>query len=747
MENGNLVQKNNIYLNKQQEIAVNSIQGATLLLAVPGSGKTTVIIHRIGNMIYNHKIPARNILTLTFSVTAAKNMKERFSYIFGSEYADQLQFRTIHSFSFMIIREYERLKGTKAFNIIENNIQILKKIYYEKYKKYESEEMIQNISQKISFCKNSLNSKEEIKSIKFEDCDFSYIYEKYESYKKENKLMDYDDLLIYAFIILTNYPDLLLSFQNQFIYINVDEAQDTSLIQHEIIRLLANKNKNIFMVGDEDQCIYGFRAASPKELLNFEKYYNDARVLKMEQNFRSTKKIVETANKLIKQNKNRYNKDMFCDNEEGYDIKKTYISDYFNQNKIIIDSIKNIGISSNIAVVYRNNDSAISLVNALETEGIPYSIKENSTTFFTHFIVNDIINFMKVALNFKDIKAFQKIYYKMKYYVNKQMVEYVHQNFKDDIFETLLTNIELKSRNIIEIINMQNDFIKLKSLPPFAAIDYIINNMGYKYSNNSPLSEDYSLDPLNQKIRILLSIALNETGLINFLDRLDELDKKMKSPVNKGEKVVLTTIHSSKGLEFDKVILIDLIDGIFPTLQSIQKNDEGSSDLYEEEVRLFYVALTRAKKEIELLIPNNNSRYKIIRSQLTRFLFKKYDEIDKGKKGEPNYKFERKVENEPVKVNKSISKTFNSYTKPIDLNIKEFESLFKANISNKKIIITNEEIKKFNIGTEIKHRMYGEGTICNFYGGGSVEVNFSSKGKKKILLTACLEDGTVQFIK
>ncbi len=272
------------FYNPQQEQAVLTIDGATLLIAVPGSGKTTVIIARIGNMIYNHFIPPEQILTLTFSVAATRDMQERFVSIFGDKFDNRLQFKTIHSFCFMVIKEYERLMNTKAFEVLENNNQIVKQIYLELTKEYIGEDIIKEISQKIGYCKNMMIDKEGIESINLPGCDFNEIYKSYEAYKKQKQLMDYDDMLNYAYVILNKYPEVLAKYQNQFKYFNIDEAQDTSFIQHEIIRLLAQKSGNIFMVGDEDQSIYGFRAAFPKALLDFKDNYKSANVLLMEQN-------------------------------------------------------------------------------------------------------------------------------------------------------------------------------------------------------------------------------------------------------------------------------------------------------------------------------------------------------------------------------------------------------------------------------------------------------------------------------
>lgn len=691
----------NINLNPQQEQAVLALDGPTLLLAVPGSGKTTVIIARIGNMIDHHNIPPEQILTLTFSVAAARDMQERFGHIFGGEFEKRLQFKTIHSFCFMVIREYERLMNTKAFEVLENSNQIIKQIYLELTKEYIGEEIIKDISQKIGYCKNRMLDQVEIEKITLPACDFYEIYKAYEAYKKQNQLMDYDDMLSYAYIMLKKYPEILGKYQNQFKYFNVDEAQDTSFIQHEIIRLLAQKSGNIFMVGDEDQSIYGFRAAFPEALLNFKDNYMNANVLLMEQNYRSTKKIVEASNRFIKQNKDRYPKNMFSENAQGLEIEQIQLKNLNEQYKFIVNVIKNEDSKKSIAILYRNNDSAIPIVDALELENIPFFIRENKPTFFSHFVINDIICFIRLAQNGCDVEAFEKIYYKMNCNLSKQMLEYVKNNIDKDVFHTLLKipNLNEKIRYRIQEIKM--DFIKLKELKPLKAIEYIEYSLGYLSNLNNLSKKGYAKESLVQKLNALKSIASNRKDLDDFVERLSQLEIIMQKSRSKTNAVTLTTVHSSKGLEFDKVMMVDLIDGQFPSQESIRlMEDQNNRTLFEEEVRLFYVGVTRARSELGIITSSFLNENRVRTSRFVRhFMFNPKDVIKR------------------VQIEK-ITKT-------------------------KKVF--DDEMESYNPGVHVSHKAFGDGEIIRD-SDGIIDVEFKKYGLKRLFLMSCLENNLLKKV-
>ncbi len=637
----------NIILNEQQKQAVLKISGAMLILAVPGSGKTTVIIAHIGNMIYNHAINPKEILTLTFSVAAANDMKNRFISLFGTEYSERMEFKTIHSFCFGVIKYYERLYNKTAFKLIENQIMLLKKIYIELFKEYPGDDMLSTIAQAISYSNNMMHTKADIEKICIPECNFWEIYAAYDEHKLKNKLMDFDDMLSYSFTILNKYNDILKTYQNRYKYLNVDEAQDTSYLQHEIIRLLAKRNNNIFMVGDEDQSIYGFRAAFPKALLDFKSNYTNANVMLLEQNYRSTKKIINVSNNFIKQNTSRYDKIMFTQNADGADIKITKLSDLAKQYKYITELIKFESASKSIAILYRNNDSAVPLVDVLERTGITFKIKENTPLFFTHFVTNDIICFLRLAQNFNSIDAFGKIYFKLGSRITKAMYEYVKNesvNTDKDVFELLLSIPDLDDKKRKKIKDMKHNFVKLRhmSKQPLKSIKYIENKMGYYDSLCGLSSKGYALEPLMQKLNALKIIASKQMSSDDFFSRLSYIEKIMQNPsqahfaqdsklnalsTSKSlPKISLTlsTIHSSKGLEFDKVIIIDAIEGQFPTQESITKLEaEDKRELIEEETRLFYVAITRARNELQIITANALNNTPITASRFINQLIKK----------------------------------------------------------------------------------------------------------------------------
>lgn len=689
----------NISLNSQQEQAVFTIDGATLLLAVPGSGKTTVIITRIGNLIYNCSVLPEQILTLTFSVAATRDMKERFSTIFGGEFKDRLEFRTIHSFCFMVIREYERLTNKTAYEILNNNNQIIKKIYLELNKEYIGEDILNEISQAISYCKNMMFQKEQIEKVQIEKMQtpFSDIFLAYDAHKKQNRLMDYDDMLEYAYIILTRYPEILEKFQNEYKYINVDEAQDTSFIQHEIIRILAQKNGNIFMVGDEDQSIYGFRAAFPKALMDFKDTYSNAKILFMERNYRSTKKIVGAANRFIKQNRDRYQKNMFCDNDDGFEIKQTKLNNLSEQYDYLIETVKRDGKNKSLAILYSNNDSAIPVVDALEKNNIPFYIRENTPTFFSHFVTSDIKCFIRLAKASDDINAFEKIYYKMNCRITKQMFEFVKRNLSSSIFDTLLEFPDLRDKVKERIQVLKFCFNKLKDLHPLSAIEYIENQLGYLLNINKLSKEGYSKESLIQKLNVLKSIAANNDNLNSFYDRLAQLEDIMLNSSNQRRvAVTLSTVHSSKGLEFDKVIIIDAIDGQFPSKKSITNKNLLDSSLYEEEARLFYVGVTRARDELEFITSNH-------------------------------------LYSQPIKASRFIQ----------DLLYVPKKRIEKTQVKSPETIRETQKIEDFEVGVKIIHNKFGEGIIRSREEN-IIYVDFDKHGFKKLCLNSCIKNNLLQ---
>lgn len=393
-------EKFNIRLSAQQEQAVLAHSGAVLLLAVPGSGKTTVLVTRLGYMVFCREIEPEEILTMTYTVSATRDMRDRLASIFGGELASRLEFRTINGISSIIIRLYERFYDRKAFDLLDNSARqsaIIADIYRRVHSDFATESVIKSIATSITFAKNMMLNVEQIAEIEIENVDFAKVFEEYNKTLRAQNLMDYDDQMVYAYQILRKYPQVLEHFQQRYKYFCVDEAQDTSKIQHEIIALLCSESKNIFMVGDEDQSIYGFRAAYPEALMRFERSYENAKVLLMEENFRSSANIVTMADKFIKLNQNRHEKHMKTARSGGAEVAKIAVMDRRAQYKYLLQVAKNCDCET--AVLYRDNDSALPLIDMMEREGIAYRVRQVESGFFSSRIVRDITDIINFAKN------------------------------------------------------------------------------------------------------------------------------------------------------------------------------------------------------------------------------------------------------------------------------------------------------------------------------------------------------------
>jgi DNA helicase II / ATP-dependent DNA helicase PcrA len=607
-----LEEKYNIFLNEQQQKAVLNVDGAILLLAVPGGGKTTVIVSRCANMIINHRINPGSILTLTFSKASALDMKNRFLKVFGNELGSKIHFSTIHSFCFSVLKTYTNREGKTFPEIIEDvnakisKAQLLKQLFLKYNSEYINDDKLEELSNLICFVKNMMLSEDSFKEYETQIKNFSNIFNSYEEYKRSNNLIDYDDMLCRTLELFEKDKLLLNIYRKKYTHVNIDESQDTSLLQHEIIKKLVALKNNIFMVGDEDQSIYSFRAAFPKALLDFKITYPNAEIYLMERNYRSTKNIVSAANSFIKQNRERYEKNMFTEKAEGIEVVAPLLKDSKDQCKHIVKSLKEDKLHSEIAILYRNNISAIPIIDALEKNNIPFYIREAKTQFFKHWVTNDILAFIKLSFDCSDVRAFEKLYYKMNAYISKAMLEFVINNIKEgqNLFDVLRMYPGLNERIERKIIKIKSLIDSIKILNPHNAIRIIEETLEYKKHLNRMCSESgYSLDNLMQIIGCLKNIAEGTSTVLEFINRLDILQAVMEAgKFNKGKNAVtLSTIHSSKGLEFEKVFMIDLIDGQFPSAASISEFEDENKSLMEEEVRLFYVGITRAINYLEVI--------------------------------------------------------------------------------------------------------------------------------------------------
>ncbi|WP_353092848.1 ATP-dependent helicase [Tissierella praeacuta] len=599
-------------LSIEQEKAIQHVKGPALILAVPGAGKTTVLIHRTVNLILNHKVSPERILSITFSKASAKDMKERFNKCFSDISSIPIKFSTIHSFCFSLIREYAYINKIK-YTLIEeeknqlNKYNVLKKIYFATNQEYITEEKLESLLNSIGYIKNMMMSVDEfIKQNKSDIENLKTIYNTYEKYKRDNNLIDFDDMLSISLEILESNSNILEKYRSKYDFIQIDEGQDTSRVQLEIVKLLANPKNNLFIVADDDQSIYGFRGAYPKGLLNFNKIYPQGKIFFMEQNYRSSKNIVSVCNQFIKKNTLRYNKNISTDNCFIEPINIVKFNSIDEQYKYLIKDLRDRTLSR-CCILYRNNLSSIGLVELLERNKIPFYMRDIKMRFFNHWLIQDVINFIIFSEDTSNMNIYENIYYKTKGYISKRQINYAKTlNYNLSVFDRILDFPGLSSFYKSTINELKLDFKKLSKMNPTNAIDFIEHELEYeKYLKENSMKFGYTYDVLKTIMYYLKLIAKDSENLNELLSRLKYLEHLCRNSKNSKNAVTLSTIHSAKGLEFDRVYMIDLIDGDFPSASSIEASEKGKYELIEEERRLFYVGMSRAKYHLSLITVNN----------------------------------------------------------------------------------------------------------------------------------------------
>ena len=608
-------------LNEKQLQAVCAVHGPVLLLAVPGSGKTTVLMTRLGYMLFCEGISPQNILTLTYTVAATRDMERRFGEIFGGRSGNgvdgdgvgekdvgrelvlgsRLEFRTINGICAKVIQRYAGMIGKKAFELVTEEKElgrVLTNIMVSYMEEYPTESDVNGMKTLITYCKNMLLSESEIQKLgEQEGVPLWEVYRAYNAYLREHGLMDYDDQMLYAYRLLKQVPELLRFYQERYRYICVDEAQDTSKIQHIIIKLLAGENGNLFMVGDEDQSIYGFRAAYPEALLAFEREHTGAQVLVMDQNYRSGAGIVAVADRFIGRNQDRHEKHMVAVRETEAEVRVTELKGRANQYGYLCKVAADC--SRETAVLYRDNESALPLIDLLLRQGISYRMRGMDMGFFTHRVVTDVTNILRFAQDPYDTELFLRIYFKCKTYLKKPQAEQLCRISETENIPVLDAVDEL--RDVSDVVRgkckaFQTHLRNMLDETPGKALYRIETPLGYgEYLERNHID--------GNKLFILRMLAKQEEAVNGFLERLQKLRLLLQEGRQDEEcQFILSTIHSAKGLEYERVYLLDVCDGVFPA-QAIGPKTAATSQerkAFEEERRLFYVGMTRAKDELIL---------------------------------------------------------------------------------------------------------------------------------------------------
>ena len=631
-------EKYNIQLNEQQLRAMQAVDGPVLLLAVPGSGKTTVLVSRLGYMIYCLGIRPESILTVTYTVAATEDMRRRFAKIFGEEDAKRLEFRTINGISQKVLQYFAYRTQKTPFQVADKEASTaVKQSFLEVTGKYATENDIKETQLEITYAKNMRLTPEEIRDMDTEVEKFPEIFRTYNAKLRQMQMIDYDDQMIYALRILEQYPEVLAYFREKYQYFCVDEAQDTSKIQHDMMDLLAAKSRNLFMVGDEDQSIYGFRAAYPRALVEFESRHPGAQLLLMETNYRSRQEIVRAADQLIQKNRNRHAKTMTAARAAGGCVTEIRAVSRQGQYNYLLKVAEDC--EQETAVLYRNNESALPIIDMLERKGLSYRVKNTDMTFFSHPVVNDICDFIHLSLDPWDGETFLRIYYKMGAGISKKAALATH-----------LDNMRYETAG--------------------RAIYRILNYMGYQ-----EFMDSHGMD--SGKAEILKVLGDREESLFDFPKRLQKLQEMIREGCGDPEsKFILSTIHSSKGLEYTRVYLADMLAGVLPAAipPGGCRPDSPEANAYEEERRLYYVGMTRAKEQLYIFTfgPNMTSVFS--------------GEVLKKPK-------ERQIL--PEKAQKNIHK--NVQKKVQQLSAQEVEKCIEACVT----------------GCKVQHRKYGTGEIIS----------------------------------
>lgn len=575
--------------------AAKHLDGPLLVLAIPGSGKTTMLLERI--KFLSEHIDSSKILNLTFSRIQANDMKERFD-------SKDSNFMTIHAFCYLIIRNYLK-KYNRQVNLIEdekiyNKFNLVGEIYKSINNKKMSKEDLNLFFQKVSFMKNSLLDISYLEKVEISN--IKEIYLEYEKTKKQKHLLDFDDMQVYALKLLED-KKLLKSIKNKYKYFQLDEGQDTSLLQFKILEKIVMPENNLLVVADDDQSIYSFRASNPTYLLNFTKIYKDAKIMTLDTNYRSGEEIIKLAKNFIGQNKNRYKKDFKVNRKNPSQIK---IKSFKNFSKEYAYILENIDKNENTGILFRNNISAISLISYLLENNIDFSINSKIMDFFESKIFLDMINIINFSNDFNNVEIFSEIYYKISSYLSKDDIEkLIYKPINENIFD-FFENSDIENFKKDALFNIEKKLKHLRKLDIDKKISFIHQSLSYK-NYIDMLSRKYKEETVNKDIYIesLKYFTKSCENLDQVYEKIKIIEKKSKSLSENNLK--LSTIHSSKGLEYDTVFVIDLIENEFPIIL----DEENHFERLEEERRIFYVAITRAKNSLHLLSLKNRNKKKV----------------------------------------------------------------------------------------------------------------------------------------
>ncbi|NLJ96010.1 MAG: ATP-dependent helicase [Clostridiales bacterium] len=588
-------------LNQSQKQAIVHKDGPALVLAGPGSGKTLVITKRTKNLIEEHKIPQGNILVITFTRAAAGEMKERFLKLVGAN-RTSVSFGTFHSIFFTILKYAYNLG---AGNIIreDERLNCVKDIVHRMGLEYEDEkEFIAGLLSEISLVKGNRIKLSGYYSISCGDEVFRNIYREYNKRIRSANRIDFDDMLLLCYELLSERPDILRLWQDKYKYILIDEFQDINILQYDIIRMLAKPMNNLFVVGDDDQSIYRFRGAKPEIMLNFPKDYPGCQQILLSTNYRSGINIIKATSNLISHNKNRFQKKSEVYKSSGGQVISKSFATMAQQNQKLVETILELCKSGvplqEMAILVRTNIGSGAIIHKLMEYNIAFCLDGNLPNIYDHWICQDVISYMEIAMGDTGRGLYLRIINRPKRYISRECFDSPEVDF-----ESLKVYYEDKEWMLERIDQLEYDLAMISTMKPFAAIQYIRRGIGY----DEFLKEYAELRKMNAEelYDVLDEIQESSRGFNTFAEwftHIEEYKEEVKKQAqinryNSSQGVHIMTMHSSKGLEFNTVFLVDANEGITPHKKAVLPDD------IEEERRLFYVAMTRAKEQLYIFNP------------------------------------------------------------------------------------------------------------------------------------------------
>ena len=743
-------------MNERQKEAVQHTQGPLLIMAGAGSGKTRVLTHRMAYILAEEEVHPWNILAITFTNKAAREMKERVSQLVGPQ-AEEMWVSTFHSMCVRILRrDIELLGYQRSFTICDPSEQqtamkrILKKLDIDS-EKYDYRMILNRISQ----AKNDLEDVEEFNK-KYKGYVEQIIGKCYREYQKElakSMTLDFDDLIMLTVQLFQKHPETLQYYQQKFQYIHVDEYQDTNHAQYRLVTMLAKKFKNICVVGDADQSIYGWRGADMSNILEFEKDYQNAKVVLLEQNYRSTKTILQAANHVIENNVNRKVKKLWTENEEGQAITYYRAQSEQDEGRYVLSQIQSLLRDGyhydDFAILYRTNAQSRVMEENLLKSNIPFRLV-GGQRFFERLEIKDLLAYLRLIVNSQDDLSFRRIVNSPKRGIGttslaklSDFAEIYQFSLLEASLQTTLSPLSGKAAKALE--KFATTIEELRKMQEFLSISEFVEQVIEKTGYLAALEQQHTMeaDARIENIQEFISVAKQfeqdrleeeseESPLLQFLTDLS-LVSDVDSDEGDGRMVTLMTLHAAKGLEFPVVFIIGLEEGIFPSLRSIMEHDDD----VEEERRLAYVGITRAEQK--LYLTNAYSRLLYGRTQSnrpSRFVLEIGEELFDSKQQQSYGSTSRQTASFGSKTSSSGS-LFDKYREKSQATAYQPKVVQPSSIQpvRKQIVAANDGAV-WKVGDKVMHKKWNVGTVVKVTGEGTnqeIDVAFAGMGIKRLL--------------